>query len=1294
MANEPTTEPYDPDDRLHEAIASFEEAEDAGRHPDPQEWLRRYPEVAERLVGYFAARKRVKALATPLLPPVAGADPVPEIPDYQILEVIGPGGMGVVYKARQRSTDSVVALKVIRADRLEGLSAEQRRTTIERFINEAQAAAQLEHDHLVKVYKVGEWQGRPFYAMRYVEGSNLAALIEDGPLEARRAAAYVEQVARGVHEAHQHGILHRDLKPANILVDARMDRPLVADFGLAKLLQAGKERTQSNDLMGTPPYMSPEQAQSAARVTVVSDVYSLGATLYALLTGQPPFRGDTPMATLRKVIEEEPAPPRRLQPTVPRDLETICMKCLEKEPRRRYQGAEVLADRLRLFLDNKPIPDRPVSRAERLWRWCRRNPAVAILLASVALVLLTGTAISTFFAFDAAEQANVAQKNENKSNENAAKANKRAEELRVANKDLEKSRDQLEESFARSLLRPLALTAALEERFLTRPGLYGAARRWLPGPLTEPEAEALWELATSQGDSLRLRFIKEALRGPVTTRQLKYRAEMALHAAVGLDPKRRAAAERLLLARLQDPALDPEQRTDVALVAAALGDLPPQAQGRVTAALAAGLRRADKNPVGPAALAQLNALTLALEAGAARMDPTQAGMVLAVALADDNNMLLARRLEAVAGQMEAKEAGEAGALLAAALAKEDYPPEEALARGLAALALRMEPKEAARLYGKAGAAYVAALPKQTEFSLKWLPGQVPRDPRSAVHVTVQKAGALKALGAWLSPKEAAEARAVLAAALLQVSADQGGGPLTQIEALMQALAALSARLDPKDAAQLYAEVGTGLVTRLREARDRFTPLKLVRALAGLAALMKPQEAASLYAKAGPALAASLAKTQRLEDFEEEVHEQLAALAAGMDPKSAAHMATALAAAVAPRTTSWGQAALAHGLAIVATRMEAAQAAGLCAGAGTTLAETLAITDSPLDQARLAKGLAALAALIGPQEAAHLCARGGATLAATLGKTTHAESQAQLAEGLAALAARIEPQAAARLCAEAAAVLSASVAKATDPSDQGALAHGLAALAARMEPKEAARLCAAAGSRLAAACARPTSREGVKQSWVWSGLAALATRMEPKDAAVARAVLVAELAKPPNHFVRPPVEWGLAAVAAHMEPAEVSELAMLLIAELAKTEDSAILLDQSMWRYYGLPKALRAVLRRLDTAEMSRKERIVGTLVASLAGPGQSFQALAIAAMALEPLPSGRAPQQMVDLLKHPACTGAARRVVLDQLGAHYGRHFADQWDFVRFVQDRNLRLDLTTPPQRPAQPALAQAGKR
>jgi serine/threonine-protein kinase len=207
--------------------------------------------------------------------PADSNPPAPSLADYQIQGEIGEGGMGIVYKALQRSTNRIVALKVASPDRLANFQPRHRRTAISRFLIEAQAAACLEHENLVKVFEVGEYQDQPYYSMRYVEGPSLADLLRHGPVDPCRAAAYMEQAAHGVHEAHRHGILHRDLKPRNILIDASTDRAFVTDFGLAKLTQDGGELTQTGDVMGTPPYMSPEQAQSPNHVTIASDVYSL-----------------------------------------------------------------------------------------------------------------------------------------------------------------------------------------------------------------------------------------------------------------------------------------------------------------------------------------------------------------------------------------------------------------------------------------------------------------------------------------------------------------------------------------------------------------------------------------------------------------------------------------------------------------------------------------------------------------------------------------------------------------------------------------------------------------------------------------------------------------------------------------------------------------------------------------------------------------------------------------------------------------------------------------------------------
>jgi serine/threonine protein kinase len=293
--------------------------------------------------------------------------------------------MGLVYRARQRRADRIVALKIIRPDHLEGSSEEQRQEWTARFAREAQAAARLEHDHLVTVYEVGEADGIPFYSMRYIAGTGLADVLHNGPLANRRAAACMAKVARAVDYAHRQGVLHRDLKPRNILIDTR-DEPWVTDFGLAKC-SGTPDLTLTGAWVGSPPYMAPEQIKDAAHVGPAVDIYSLGATLYHMLTGRPPFQAATVEATFRQVLTEEPLPPGRLNSAIPRDLEIIALKCLHKEPSWRYSSACELASDLERYLNDEPILARHVGVVPRLQRWCRRHRKETIF-AGVTLVLL------------------------------------------------------------------------------------------------------------------------------------------------------------------------------------------------------------------------------------------------------------------------------------------------------------------------------------------------------------------------------------------------------------------------------------------------------------------------------------------------------------------------------------------------------------------------------------------------------------------------------------------------------------------------------------------------------------------------------------------------------------------------------------------------------------------------------------------------------------------------------------------------------------------------------------------
>jgi serine/threonine-protein kinase len=316
-------------------------------------YFRRFPEYAEPLQILYEADHLPGGLA---FQPAPARLPF-RFGDYELLEEIARGGMGVVYRARQVSLDRVVALKMIVGGELASPA------DVQRFRNEAQAAAGLRHPNIVAIHEVGEHEGRHYFSMDYVAGPTLAEVVRAHPLPAERAAGYVRAVAQAVQHAHDRNILHRDLKPANVLIDAD-DRPRVTDFGLARRVEGDRRLTGTGQVLGTPAYMPPEQASGKhGAVGPASDVYALGAVLYELVTGRPPFQAETPLDTLLQVLESEPVPPRMLNPGVPGDLETVCLKCLHKEPRRRYPSAAALADDLGRFLRKEPVLARPVGRA-------------------------------------------------------------------------------------------------------------------------------------------------------------------------------------------------------------------------------------------------------------------------------------------------------------------------------------------------------------------------------------------------------------------------------------------------------------------------------------------------------------------------------------------------------------------------------------------------------------------------------------------------------------------------------------------------------------------------------------------------------------------------------------------------------------------------------------------------------------------------------------------------------------------------------------------------------------------
>jgi tetratricopeptide (TPR) repeat protein len=482
------------EDRLDDVIAEYLRAAEMGPAPDRRELLSRHPDLASQLAAFFVdqdqAQSWTKALR-PLIPdsllarrchcphchhalelvavvpediscPSCGstfrvepAEPLPSagqrrLGRFELLDAVGIGSFGTVYKARDPELDRIVAVKIPRAGHLAD------KEDLDRFLREGRCLAHIHHPGIVPVYEVGQTDGLPYLVTEFVHGKTLAELLRTQRFSPEDSAGLIAKVADALQYAHECGIIHRDLKPSNILLTSVVrsassvakdgdepptdhglrtkdyGQPKVTDFGLAKREGFETTMTVEGQVLGTPAYMSPEQAGGEAhRVDGRSDVYSLGVTLYEALTGAVPFRG-VPRMVLQQVLNDEPRPPRRLNDTIPRDLETICLKCLQKEPDKRYASAEELADDLRRFEEGRPVRARPIGRVEKAVRWARRNPIVSGSLAALVLVLLAGTAVSSYFAVNAARKAEQARANEIDAKEQAVEA-KRQEETAKAN---------------------------------------------------------------------------------------------------------------------------------------------------------------------------------------------------------------------------------------------------------------------------------------------------------------------------------------------------------------------------------------------------------------------------------------------------------------------------------------------------------------------------------------------------------------------------------------------------------------------------------------------------------------------------------------------------------------------------------------------------------------------------------------------------------------------------------------------------------------------------------------------
>jgi tetratricopeptide (TPR) repeat protein/tRNA A-37 threonylcarbamoyl transferase component Bud32 len=522
---------------LDEAVVAYLEAAESGSPPSPETWIARYPEIAGELAEFFADQAKIARWTAPLQVgkgSTAADDPDQTaasggmgprsresgaLDDYDLLQEIAHGGMGVVYKARQVSLNRVVALKMIRAGRLASPTERQR------FRLEAEAVASLDHPHIMPIYEVGEHRGRPYFSMKYIDGGSLAEQLPRFADDPRGTARFIAAVARAVHHAHQRGILHRDLKPANILIDQN-GQPYVTDFGLAGRVEGDSGITQSGAIVGTPSFMAPEQAAGQKGLSTAADIFSLGAILYTMAAGQSPFHAPTPLEAVRRVLDDEPTRPRLLNPKLDRDLETICLKCLQKEPDRRYRSAEALAEDLERWLAGEPIHARRSPLWERGWKKVKRNPKAAALLCFVLLLVSVGAYSFLNQLARAEERQAHTRQLRGEAEEDMLRA-----EIAKAQGNLEQTKLLLEKAMAKASADP-DLSDLLEQ---IKPLLEDADRRVNEVQARRDAQEMFRQFSDRRNDAVFLGTLYTGVDAPSNITAMRHAAEEAMR-RVGMTP--------------------------------------------------------------------------------------------------------------------------------------------------------------------------------------------------------------------------------------------------------------------------------------------------------------------------------------------------------------------------------------------------------------------------------------------------------------------------------------------------------------------------------------------------------------------------------------------------------------------------------------------------------------------------------------------------------------------------------------------------------------------------------------
>jgi hypothetical protein len=1050
------------------------------------------------------------------------------VPGYEIEGELGRGGMGVVYRATQTGLNRPVALKVLVAGPFAGPALRAR------FLLEAESVAALEHPNVVRVFAFGESGGHPYLAMEFVPGGTLADHINrNGPLPGRRAAELVARLAGAVAHAHSRGVVHRDIKPLNVLLTLEGE-PRLTDFGLAKVGRANHELSVTGQVLGTPAYMAPEQAAGKVHeVGTATDVYALGAVLYDVLTGRPPFQADSAAVTLQKVLTEEPERPRALNASIPRDLETICLKCLEKDPARRYPTAQALADDLERYLRNEPISARPAGALERAVKWVKRNKVVAVSGATVALALVVGAGVSMGFGLEAQKQAAEATRKQMAADDAAARertetqrADRERADAILARNDLKRANDDLNGVLARALLGPVSAD---------RP-------YW---PLTDYEVEAFRELAARRNTPVSFRFLEEAARTVPASRQLVCRAEFALHAAIGLDPVARERAEELFLSRLRDPNLPAEQRTNIARAAALYGPVSQLLIVETIKALIAAMTTAT-DPTGPRVLSGY------LEVVAQRLTPTHALLIIGLQIEalpkipdEFARRDFARVLAQVAQRLPPEQAVwvQIDALTRATPSSASVP----LAEGIGAVAQHLSPERATEACETAAKVLTDALAKTTDLdALRWLPDGI---VAVAPHLRTERTElALEVLISAMVRTTDLNTLRMLGSAVVTVA--RGLAPERVLKsltdamsktphescrrALAEGIAAVVERLPAEQAAaqcEKAAKLLTGAMTKTTDDQDLSY---LAFGIAALASRLPPEQADTACADAARILTDAV--TRATDPFAlGELTDGFVAVSPRRRPERAAKILDVLTGAALRTTVDLELYSLARSMQAVAPHLTPEQADR---AAGSFLDAMTKTTNSPVLQA-LASGWAAVATHLTPEQAD----RAAKPITEAMTRSARDGGAYLLAEVLAGVVKKLPAE-------RAVPILTEALTKAPDPAALRQLAWGAAEQADRLTAEQAARIMRA----LTDAAPRATSPDAL--SALGEGTAALFPRLTAEQTAQAVRGLTdirAKLTNPadPSTFY---TEFGnrVARLAQSLTPDRAALVIQLLTDALLKT----------------------------------------------------------------------------------------------------------------------------------------------